>query len=1106
VISGVSGDLLSSAYLGAHLAGEDGPHLPRGSGWMRAVVQWWRRAGAALGPASPSRVLLDIGARPLLELLDLGLAHIEHHAWGHAAVLTFRGEPVATLVCQRWGATPSAVWRQALRASLGVQLPWALLYCGDTLTIVDAARPWSRRVLTFAFPTVCRQPRALVALWSLGSGPALSPGQDGWLGQAIRTSDRATTDVCAALGRGVLQSLRALINELGSREGTSPRRRADDRLVFDQLLTIVYRVLFLLFAEARQLVPMWHRVYRDAYSVQALCDRLLVNPRAPGTWAALQAMARLAHVGCHADDLRVTAFNGRLFAPARTPLAERCRVSDGAAAEVVLSLGTSMSREGRRRIAFHDLGVEQLGAVYERVLDYEPVRAGRALILQPTSADRKTSGSFYTPRAMTDFLVRRTLGPLLEGRSADAILSLRVLDPAMGSGAFLVAACRYLAERVEQARLADGTWMSGEVTEADRAELARSVAERCLYGIDRNATAVQLARLSLWLTTLSVGRPLTFLDHHLVVGNSLVGARLADLTHAPARPWTPDERQPGLFDEEARRVWGRTVVPERHRLASDPSNSPAEVRAKERRLERLLANDGVVARWSRAADLWCGLAMRRTRPAAGLYADLQLHVAGQTTALPPRHLAVLADEAIAAARALDATHWELLFPEVYLDAEGRPRQDAGFDAVIGNPPWEVLRADTGDPSQRAGARDEATAMMRFAAWSGHYRLHASGHVNQYQLFVERALQALVPGGRFGLILPSGLQSDVGSAGVRRALLDRVRVDTWVMFDNRRAVFPIHRSVRFLLLAGGGSEATETIPMSDGGSEVSRLARVPDDPRQERDTLPHVRVSRGFLERWDPIHLTVPRFSSAADLAIASRALEAPALGDGAGWGVTFGRDLNATDDRAHFRSGAHPRSGELPVIEGKHLRPFGVETEAVRSFVPRPLAARKLGDRWKRPRLCYRDVASTTNRLTLIAAVLPAGAVSTHTVFCTRTALDEPDTWCLTALLNSLATNFLVRLQMSTHVTTALMARLPVPRPRRGSAEYRDLATFAQGLSRSRAIEDEPEVYARLNAIAAGLYGLAPDAYAHIVSTFPLLSATLRARCVTAFEGLGLGA
>jgi hypothetical protein len=781
-------------------------------------------------------------------------------------------------------------------------------------------------------------------------------------------------------------------------------------------------------------------------------------------------------------------------------------VSDRAARTVVLALGTSASREGRRHIAFDDLGVEQLGAVYERVLEYEPARVERRLTLRATSSERKTSGSFYSPRAMTDFLVRRTLGPLVEGRSADAILSLRVLDPAMGSGAFLVAACRYLSERVEHARLAEGTWVSGDVTAADRADVARAVAERCLYGIDRNPTAVQLARLSLWLATLSADRPLTFLDHHLAVGNSLVGARLADLARAPWPLPPRDDRQPSLFDEDARQAWGRAVVPERHRLALEPSDTPAAVRAKERRLQRLEAADGESTRWARAADIWCGLALRRGRVTSGLYADLQRHAAGLDTSLSSRDVVRVADEHVAAARAIDALHWELRFPEVFLDTEGRPRPDAGFDAVIGNPPWEVVRGDTGDASQRAGARGEADAMMAFIRATDHYRLHASGHVNQYQLFAERSMQALGPRGRFGLILPAGLQWDVGSAGLRRALFDRARVDTWVAFDNRRAIFPIHRSMRFLLVAGSVGGRTGAVPMSDGGSDVSCLTRLPDDPRTPGG-LPHVTVSRAFLDRWDPAHLTVPHVTTEADAAVAIRSLDAPKLGNARGWGISFGRELNASDDREHFEPIDRVRdAGRLPVIEGKHLRPFGVDLAAATASMPRALARARLGDRWAHPRVCYRDVASATNRVTLIAAVLPAGTVSTHTVFCARTRLTDADTWCLTALLNSLVANYLVRLQISTHVTTTLMARLPVPRPGPDTSGHRSLVESARRLARCRNLEDDAEAYARLNAVAARLYGLTLGGYTHVVSTFPLIPAALRERCVAEFGGKGLRA
>ena len=215
----------------------------------------------------------------------------------------------------------------------------------------------------------------------------------------------------------------------------------------------------------------------------------------------------------------------------------------------MLALSTTAGKAGagRARISYRDLGVEQLGAVYESVLDYRPrlvppaarpaaarsagrdgaagSRAARADVrLEPGSGVRKATGTFYTPRALTTHLVRRTLAPLVDGASPEAILALRVVDPAMGSGAFLVAACRYLAAGYESALVADGGCHASDITDADRRLFRRLVAQRCLFGVDLNPVAAQLARLSLWLCTLAPDRPLTFLDHHLLVGDSLIGA------------------------------------------------------------------------------------------------------------------------------------------------------------------------------------------------------------------------------------------------------------------------------------------------------------------------------------------------------------------------------------------------------------------------------------------------------------------------------------------------------------------------------------------------------------------------------------------------------
>jgi hypothetical protein len=226
--------------------------------------------------------------------------------------------------------------------------------------------------------------------------------------------------------------------------------------------------------------------------------------------------------------MQASAFNGRLFAREAAPALERRRVLrpsgrrdlavERAACDALTSLGSRQGLRGRELIHFRDLGVEQLGAVYERVLDRQAIGSTRV-----HSEVRKQTGTFYTPQALADFVVRRTLGPLVAGASADRILQLRVVDPAMGSGAFLVAACRFLARAYGQALVEEGRAGPLDLDEHERARIRRLVAERCLAGVDSNPVAVQLARLSLWLTSLSQGRPLSFLDHRLRVGNSLVG-------------------------------------------------------------------------------------------------------------------------------------------------------------------------------------------------------------------------------------------------------------------------------------------------------------------------------------------------------------------------------------------------------------------------------------------------------------------------------------------------------------------------------------------------------------------------------------------------------
>jgi hypothetical protein len=991
-----------------------------------------------------------------------------------------------------WAWPPASAWRDAIRWGLSTGAEWALITNGRSLRIADCTRSWTRAGIEFDFDRLLLSPGGAAALWALVNARAMSGGTPRTLRSRVMDSDAHASRVCQSLSDGVLAALPLLAASL--EPGRSPHRGRV--IAFNQSLTIVYRVLFLLFAEAHALVPVWNELYREAYTIDALTDRAIrSSPR--GLWSALQAISRLAHSGCKAGDLDVTAFNGRLFSPRHSPLIEHRRVPDGVVREVLLSLATQVTRQGRRRVSYHDLGVEQLGSVYERVLEYEPEADGDRLTLSRTSIKRKTTGSFYTPRVLTEFLVRRTLTPLVEGRSADQILELRIVDPAMGSGAFLVAACRFLAECCEQAMIRDGQWIDGDAVPAKRAALRRTIAERCLYGVDLNATAVQLARLSLWLTTLAADRPLTFLDHHLASGNSLIGATLADLAR-PVRPARSDKAPPGLplFDDQIATDVAEQVLPARLRLAMQPSDSLEVVKNKERTLAQLAEGGGTIARWTAAADAWCAARLWSEGPAPspGIVTEWIAGAVGSNTTLPNRQLNASLARAREVAASHGVFHWELAFPEVFFGAAGHPSAAGGFDAVVGNPPWDMLRADTGSSSQRSDTRAMTAAQVRFCRSSRAYQYQGGGHPNSYQLFVERALFLARPGGRLGLILPSGIATDHGSASLRRHLLDRTSIDTWLGFENRARIFPIHRSMRFVVLSTTTAGCTETLRLRCGLTDPEAL------DREDRHIAP-LSIARTRLEAWSPAHLTIPEIANATSLGIiAAIAERVPALSDRAGWQVRFGRELNATDDRPHFVRLIGPRKSILPIVEGKQLAPFQVDLTRSECGIPIKTAAGLLerAATFERDRIAYRDVASATNKLTLIAAMLPRGTVSTHTVFCLKTALDERSQWCLLGLLNSFVANYLVRLQVTTHVTTALLARLPVPRPPEGTAQFDRLIELSKGISK-RGVEDAHADYAELNAIAAGLYAITPDEYAHILETFPLIAESLRSECLSTY-------
>ncbi len=381
------------------------------------------------------------------------------------------------------------------------------------------------------------------------------------------------------------------------------RRNAPSNSSFVESLYFLYRLLFVLYAESRDLLPVGESpVYRDTYSLEHLRD--LAEQPLPAEdgdkryyadtlrtlfqmlRAGFPAPATTSQFTIHNSPFTIPPFNGQLFDARRTELLDRCHIPDRSLRVVIRELSLSRPRQRgqlRQRYSYADLGVDQLGSIYEGLLVYEPalaeedlvlarlkgeerlvtrsqaaahdlplapgadgepfVRQRGAFLLRLWGGRRKGSGSYYTLQELTAFLVRAALAPLVEPiiagcaardergrplRSPEEILALRLCDTAMGSGVFLVQTCRYLAEAYGRARIAAGEDEDGRLSAEEFARYKRRVAERCLYGVDLNPLAVELAKVSLWLETLAVDRPLTFLDAHLRCGNSLVGAPLRD--------------------------------------------------------------------------------------------------------------------------------------------------------------------------------------------------------------------------------------------------------------------------------------------------------------------------------------------------------------------------------------------------------------------------------------------------------------------------------------------------------------------------------------------------------------------------------------------------
>ncbi len=785
--------------------------------------------------------------------------------------------------------------------------------------------------------------------------------------RALDTLRDGVEKALEVLGRGFLEepANRALRERLAA--GTLS---AQD--YYRQLLRLVYRLLFLLVAEDRDLLfapgtpPLARERYLRYYGLSRL--RSLAASRRGSRhgdlWAGLSLVMKKLGSDDGCPDLALPALGGFLFSDEAMPDLASASLSNAALLEAVRKVALTLRDGWLRPVDFRNLGAEELGSVYESLLELHPAihEEGRGSfeLRSAAGSERKTTGSYYTPTSLIECLLDSALDPVLDEatKAADpekALLALKVCDPACGSGHFLIAAAHRLARRLASVR----TGEDEPDPSATRTAL-RDVIGHCLYGVDLNPMAAELCRVALWIESLEPGKPLSFLDHHVQVGNSLLGTTPALLARGiPDEAFTPiegDDRaacsawkkrnkaeraQMGLA-EAAPEPWEavRHLAAERAGLDAAPDASPDAVRAKEERWHRLLASDDYT-RSRLLADAWCAAFVWRKTSDPNAPQPVTEETFRRLAASPAHVPEAVRDEIVRLREQYQFFHWHLAFPEVFqVPAKGeKPESGAlgwsgGFDVVLGNPPWErvklqeqeffaarspeiagapnaaargrLIRAlEKADPVLFAAfgeARREAEGSSQLLRLSGRFPLCGRGDVNTFAVFAELNRAHIGRKGRAGFIVPSGIATDETTKWFFRDLIERGSLLSLYEFENEGFFAGVGQGhmLRFCLLTCLGETS-----VADGSTFLFRGARTEEIEDAERC----FRLTAADIALVNPNTHTSPIFRTRRDAEITKAIyrrlpvlIEESQDEGGNAWGLGFQAMFHMANDSARFRT------------------------------------------------------------------------------------------------------------------------------------------------------------------------------------------------------------